>query len=107
MKRPHVLPSDEALAMIAHYFAALADPIRIKIVHALMAGDQNVNALVKVTGGMQPNVSRHLRKLTLAGLIDRQKLGTQVIYSIADPSINQLCERVCGVLEKRLTRQVK
>ena len=107
MKRPHALPSDEALQMIALYFAALADPMRIKIVHALMTGDHNVNSLVRITGGTQPNVSRHLHKLTVAGLIDRRKLGTQVIYSIADPSINELCERVCGVLEKRLAKQAK
>lgn len=107
MKRPHPLPPDEALQMIATYFAALADPMRIKIVHALMTGDQNVNLLVKLTGGMQPNVSRHLRKLTTAGLLGRRKHGTQVIYSIADPSVYELCERVCGVLEKRLAKQAK
>ncbi len=108
MKRVrHPLPPDEALYMIAVFFAALADPMRIKIVHALMSGDKNVNALVKITRGLQPNVSRHLRKLTLAGVLNHRKRGTHVIYSIGDPSIYNLCEQVCGSLEKRLTQQAK
>jgi DNA-binding transcriptional ArsR family regulator len=107
MKTPRALPPDEALHMIAHYFTALADPMRMKIVHALMSKEQNVNALVKTTGGSQPNVSRHLRKLTMAGVLNRRKVGTEAIYSIADPSVYDLCERVCGVLEKRLAKQAK
>ncbi len=105
MKRLHALPPEEALQVIAHYFVALADPMRIKIVHALMAGDQNVNSLVKITGGMQSNVSRHLHRLMLAGVLNRRKQGTQVIYSIADPSLYDLCEQVCGSLEKRFAKQ--
>lgn len=108
MKRArHPLPPDEALYMIAEFFAALADPMRIKIVHALMGGDKNVNTLVKITQGLQPNVSRHLRKLTLAGVLNHRKRGTRVIYSVGDPSIYDLCEQVCGSLEKRLKQQAK
>jgi len=107
MKRLHALPPEEALEMIAHYFVALADPMRIKIVHALMAGYQNVTALVQVTGGMQSNVSRHLSKLLLAGVLNRRRQGTQVIYSIADPSLYDLCEQVCGSLEKRFATKAK
>lgn len=103
----HPLPPDEALYLIAEFFGALADPMRIKIVHALMGGDKNVNALVQATKGLQPNVSRHLRKLTLAGVLNHRKRGTQVIYSIGDPAIYNLCEQVCGSLEKRLTQQAK
>lgn len=107
MKRPPALLPDEALQMIANYFAALADPMRIKIVQALLTGDRNVNWLVKVTGGLQPNVSRHLHKLTTAGLLSRRKQGTQAIFSVTDPFVSELCERVCGVLEKRHANQAK
>jgi DNA-binding transcriptional ArsR family regulator len=108
MKRvPHPLPAREALVMIAGFFSALADPMRIKLVHALMSGEKNVNALTEITGGMQPNVSRHLRKLTLAGVVNHEKRGTHVIYSIGEPTIYGLCEQVCGNLEKRFTQQAK
>jgi ArsR family transcriptional regulator len=107
MKKAHSLPSEEALRMIAHHFAALADPMRLKIVHALIDGEKNVNALVALSGGLQANISRHLQKLKTAGVVNRRKVGAQVFYSIADPTIYTLCEQVCGSLEKRLTKEAK
>ncbi len=93
--------------LIARQFAALGDPLRIKMVHALFAGPMSVNAIAQATGGLQSNVSRHLNKLTAAGVLDRDKKGSQVFYSIADPSIYDLCEQVCGALEKRLAKQAE
>jgi len=61
-----------------------------------------VNALVALSGGTQPNVSRHLQTLTAAHLLKRRKEGLQVFYGIADPTIFKLCELVCGSLEKEL-----
>lgn len=107
MTKPHALPPEEALQMIARHFAALADPLRLKIIHALIHGEQSVNELVAVTGGLQANVSRHLAKMMHAGVLNRRKQGVQVFYSIADPSIYDLCDQVCGSLEKRLAKQSK
>ena len=107
MKQKHALPTEEALCLIAHHFAALADPMRLKIVHSLIDGEKNVNGLVTATGGQQANVSRHLHKLMTAGVLNRRKQGTQVFYGIADPSILDLCEQVCGSVEKRLAKQAK
>jgi len=39
-------------------------------------------------------------------VLGRRKAGLQVFYHIADPTIPQLCELVCGRLEKTLARQV-
>ena len=107
MKPAHALPPDEALCLIARHFAALADPLRLKIVHSLIDGEKNVNELVKATGGLQANVSRHLHKLTASGVLNRRKQGTKAFYAIADPTIYDLCEQVCGSLEKRLAKQSK
>ena len=107
MTRRHTLPSDEVLHLIADYFSALGDPMRLKLVRTLMAGEQSVNALVESTGGLQSNVSRHLGKLAAAGLLHRRRQGAQVLYSIADDSIYDLCRQVCGTLEKRLTKQAR
>lgn len=97
--------NDEALELVARRFAVLAEPMRLKLVHALFAGEKNVNALVEETGGTQANVSRHLQTLTQAHVLARRKEGLQVFYSIADPSIAKLCELVCGSLEKQLVKQ--
>jgi len=103
-RKPRPL-SGPALALIARRFAVLAEPMRLRLVHALFEGEKNVNALVRLTGGTQANVSRHLQTLTQAGVLARRKEGLQVFYAIADPSIFQLCELVCGSLEKQLTQE--
>ena len=103
-KSPRPL-SDDAMAQIARRFAVLSEPMRLRLLHALFAGEKSVNELVALTGGTQANVSRHLQTLTQAHMLARRKAGLQVFYAIADPSIFQLCELVCGSLEKQLNRQ--
>lgn len=106
MKSPRPL-TDDALALIARRFAVLAEPMRLRLLHALFAGEKGVSELVELTGGTQANVSRHLQTLAHAHMVARRKEGLQVFYAIADPSIFQLCELVCGSLEKTLNRQAE
>lgn len=103
-KKPRPL-SDDALGLVARRFAVLAEPMRLRLLHALFAGEQSVNALVALTGGTQANVSRHLQTLAHAHMVSRRKEGLQVFYAISDPSIFRLCELVCGSLEKTLAKQ--
>jgi ArsR family transcriptional regulator len=93
--------TDEALTLVARRFAVLSEPMRLRLLHALFEGEKPVNTLVEATRGTQANISRHLQTLADAGLLKRRKEGLQVFYSIADPSIFQLCELVCGSLEKQ------
>jgi ArsR family transcriptional regulator len=94
--------SDEAIALIARRFAVLSEPMRLRLLQALMGGEKAVNTLVQTTGGTQANISRHLQTLADAGIVGRRKEGLQVFYSIADVSIFDLCELVCGSLEKQM-----
>lgn len=99
--------SEEALALVAKRFAVLAEPMRLRLLQALMSGEKPVNALVEATQGTQANVSRHLQTLAEAGLVGRRKEGLQVFYSVADPTIFELCELVCGSLEKQSAERAK
>ena len=92
--------------MIARRFSALGEPMRLRLVMALMAGPRNVGELVEETGASQANVSRHLHTLTDAGLLSREKKGLFVYYQITDISIFELCDLVCGRLEEYLQGQV-
>jgi ArsR family transcriptional regulator len=103
-KKNRVL-SDEALALVARRFAVLAEPMRLRILQHLMQGEKSVGALVEATGGTQANISRHLQTLAEAGVLGRRKEGLQVYYSVIDPSIFDLCELVCGNLEKQLSQR--
>lgn len=101
----HPALTDEALELVARRFAVLAEPMRLRLIQALFAGERNVTELVEATGGTQANVSRHLQTLMAAHLLSRRKDGLQVFYRISDPTIPKLCELVCGSLEKTLSRQ--
>lgn len=99
--------SASALELVARRFAALSEPMRLRLLQTLFDGEQSVNALARATGGSQANVSRHLQTLIQANILSRRKEGLQVLYSIADPSIQQLCELVCGSVEQQLARQIE
>ena len=105
-KKPRQL-TEEALDQIARRFAVLSEPMRLRLIHALFPGELPVNALVEASGGTQANVSRHLQHLATAGVLKRRKEGLQVFYSIADHSIYDLCELVCGSLEKEHAKRAK
>ena len=53
-------------------FAALADPTRRSILSRLADGEASVNELAEPFEISQPAISKHLRVLERAGLIDRE-----------------------------------
>lgn len=102
----HALPG-EALELIAGRFRVLGETNRLKLIIALEDGERNVTALVEATGLTQANVSRHLQTLTGAGILGRRKDGLNAIYFIADPTIFDLCDLVCGSMQKRLAKHAR
>jgi ArsR family transcriptional regulator len=63
-------------------FRALADPTRMRIVHLLWAMELAVGEIALVVGQSQPRVSRHIRILVDAGVVERRKEGSWVFLSI-------------------------
>ena len=98
---PHPIPEPLA-AMIAERFRMLGDPTRIRLLDALRDGPLTVRELQEATGHSQQNVSKHLRMLFAAGLVDRERDGTSARYSVADEGVFELCEHVCGGLRRRV-----
>lgn len=96
--------SPKALGLVAQRFKALSDPARLALVQRLMAGEKTVGELCAECGGTQANTSRQLALLHDEGILARRKEGLHVHYSIADASIEQLCELVCSSLSQRLER---
>lgn len=106
MRRPKQELSDAALQMIANRFKVLAEPMRLKILHALWDGEQTVGELIVTVGALQANVSKHLGILQQAGLVKRRKEGLNVYYRICDDTVFALCEVVCASLHDRLAAQL-
>ena len=90
------------LEEVARQFALLGDPTRLRLLKVLQEGGElSVGKLATASGIARVNVSQHLNRLALAGLVSRRREGTTVHYRVSDPSLNALCELVCaGVLER-------
>lgn len=95
--------NEQALEYVAKYFKALAEPMRLKVLNALQDGEKNVSQLTQLSGGTQANISKHLTLLAQYNLVKRESRGTNVYYRIADPSVYELCELVCGQIGNRMT----
>ncbi len=77
--------------------------MRIKLLDRLREGPATVQQLQEATAGSQQNVSKHLGVLLGAGLVSRAKEGTFARYAIADDSVFELCEQVCGGLRRQIS----
>jgi DNA-binding transcriptional ArsR family regulator len=99
---PHPLP-EPLVELIAARFRVLAEPMRIKLLDRLRDGDATVVELQQALGASQQNVSKHLGVLLNAGMVARTKQGTSSLFSIADPSVFELCDRVCGELRRQIS----
>lgn len=95
----------EALAQVAAYFQALAEPTRLQILNLLRSGEHKVGDLAQACGCSAANASRHLSLLMQHGLVARESRGTSVYYRIADPSIYALCDLVCGNIGRQAERE--
>lgn len=98
--------SEPALGKVAERFKALSEPMRLRLIYALMDSEKSVSELVRETGGVQANVSKHLSVLLDAGILGRRKQGTSAFYRIVDESIFELCDLVCGSIYNRLAAEL-
>ena len=84
---------DEAEAQAtAELFAALADPARVRIVNVLATSGEPVCAcnFYEPLGLAQPTVSHHLKKLTDAGLLEREQRGKWAYFSLKRDAVEKL-----------------
>ena len=106
MKRASKPLKTETLDLVAERFRVLGDPLRLRLLQTLADGERTVADLVDTTATTQANVSKHLQLLLRAGIVRRRKDGLYRYYSIADPSVFQLCDLVCGSIGARLEDQL-
>lgn len=70
---------------LADFFQAVSDPTRLRILALLDRMELSVGELAQLLGQSQPRVSRHVRILSDARIVDRRKEGSWVFLAIADP----------------------
>jgi DNA-binding transcriptional ArsR family regulator len=87
----------------AELFKVLSVDKRIEIVELLKSGPMSVNALAEELGVTQSAVSQHLRVLKAAGLVQDERQGYWIYYSLNRDALekcrlrlNRIC--TCGCL---------
>jgi len=92
--------SRASLEQVARLFSVFAEATRLGILQALKEGPRCVNDLVSELGTTQANISKQLQILHNADLLERQKRGTSVFYSIKEDMVFQMCKLVCDKLKR-------
>jgi ArsR family transcriptional regulator len=63
---------------------AIAEPTRLRLLVLLSSGELNVKDLTGILGQSQPRISRHLKLLAEAGLVERAPEGSWVYFRLAE-----------------------
>ena len=98
---PHPLP-EPLVELVAKRFRVIGEPMRIRLLDHLRGGEATVQDLTQAVSASQQNVSKHLGVLHDAGIVARRKEGTQVYYRVVDAGVFELCETVCGSVQRQV-----
>lgn len=74
---------------------------RYRIVEVLFSGPKTVGELVKRTKQSQPLVSQHLRILKETGLVQDERLGQEVLYTLNTEYTIRLLKRLSEELKPK------
>lgn len=83
----------------AELLSSLGNPVRLQIVETLSeAGALCVNDVTARLGGMQSNISHHLRILLNAGAVEMDKVQTKRVYKVKDKVVKlvSMAKEVAG-----------
>jgi DNA-binding transcriptional ArsR family regulator len=87
----------------AQFFKTLGHPARIRILEVLSDGPRSVSALQPDVGIESSHLSQQLAVLRRAGVVESDRDGSSVIYTIADPQILDLLAVAKEILTTSLT----
>lgn len=83
----------------------LADPTRLEILQLLAAGPLAVKDLVVSTNQRQAKISQHLAVMRQRGVVEVERVGVEMHYSLVDPRILDACRATRQMLLDQLERQ--
>lgn len=74
----------------AEFFKTLGHPARIRVLEILATGPHSVSELQPGVGIESSHLSQQLAILRRAGLVEAERRGSSMIYSVPDPQIFEL-----------------
>ena len=91
----------------ADVLKALSHPTRLWMAEQLAEGERCVCEFVEAVGADFSTVSKHLSVLRRAGIVDVDKRGKQVFYSLKVPCVLEFMHCVEAVIQNNIESQVK
>ncbi|UGT62186.1 ArsR/SmtB family transcription factor [Nocardia asteroides] len=85
--------SEKAAAEAVVVFKALADPVRLRLLSAIAARENQEACVCEVSAGLelaQPTISHHLKVLRSAGLLTSQRRASWVYYRLVPHALTGL-----------------
>lgn len=94
--------ADNLQTFKAEFFRALAHPVRIRILEALVRGERTVGQLQRDLGLEQSLVSQQLAILRAKNVVAPRKHGTTVYYTVRDPLLSDLLDVARRIFNRHL-----
>ena len=91
-------------AEMVKVFKALACEKRLRIVKLLLDKNRCVGALAKELGASQSSVSQHLRVLRETGIVQDQRCGYHIHYTVERELFEQVVSSISTMLEDEISR---
>ena len=85
---------------------AMADETRQNIMQHLCCASLCVNDIVAKMGVTQPTVSHHLRKLREAGLLESERRGKQVYYTLDQSAVASCCGNLIQIFAPEVSAEM-
>ena len=85
---------------LAAFYQVLADPTRLRLIQLLVSSNICVNGLATELGVSQSAVSQHLRVLRQAGLVNTERRGLHVHYSLNGEAFEHYSARASELFGK-------
>ena len=98
---------DYYLELRAKIFKALGHPSRLKMVEGLFEGERCVCELQAMVGSDMSTVSKHLNILKDAGIVEDERRGTNIYYSLRMKCVTGFVGCVGNFVSHRLEEQIE
>ncbi len=91
--------------LVASMCKALNDPKRLLVLYALENRSRTVGELSELLEAPQANTSQHLAVLRDRGLLETERKGNSILYSLRHPKVLKALNILRSVMVDELTRQ--
>ncbi len=88
---------EEKISEATRLLRGVAHELRLSILCHLEEGPLTVSQIMALTGASQSNLSQHLAKMRMMGLLRCERKSQQVVYQLADPAFAQIIEALKAI----------